>query len=120
MLQQSDFPCGSVVVSTPACGAEGPGFEAGSVQSCKLCVDHESCRITVHGHKHCEPANCLGQLSLLPVTGMVNEYSFGWVRAASDSSVGNSRHDYVRGINMHTYLLTLYSTNFTQNMNQRR
>ena len=78
------------MVSTPACGAEGPGFVPGPVQTYKPCADHESCRITVHGHKHCEPANCLGQLSLLPVTGMVNEYSFGWVRAASDSSVGNS------------------------------
>ena len=48
--------------------------------------------------------NCLGQLSLLPVTGMVNEYSYGWVRAASDSSVVNSRQDYVRGINMPTFL----------------
>ena len=47
--------------------------------------------------------NCLGRLSLLPVTGMDNEYSYGWVRAASDSSVGNSRQDYVRGINMPTY-----------------
>ena len=52
--------------------------------------------------------NCLGQLSLLPVTGMDNEYSYGWVRAASDSSVVNSRQDYVRGINMPTYLLTFF------------
>ena len=53
--------------------------------------------------------NCLGQLSLLPVTGMDNEYSYGWVRAASDSSVVNSRQDYVRGINMPTYLLTYFA-----------
>ena len=77
--------CGSVVTSAPACSAEGPGFEAGPVQTYKPCADHESCRITVHGHKHCEPANCLGQLSLLPVTGMVNECSFGWEEAATNS-----------------------------------
>ena len=82
-----------------------PGSNPGPSKRTGRVLIHESCRITVHGHKHCEPANCLGQLSLLPVTGMVNEYSFGWVRAASDSSVGNSRQDYVRGINVPTYLL---------------
>ena len=94
------------MVSTPACCAEGQGSEPGRPNVQVVCCCTRSYRTTVHGHKHCEPANCLGQLSLLPVTGMVNEYSYGWVRAASDSSVGNSRQDYVRGINVHTYLLT--------------
>ena len=65
--------------------------------------------------------NCLGLLSLLPVTGMDNEYSYGWVRAASDSSVVNSRQDYVRGINMPTYLLTYSLTvSFIDELNMRR